>query len=413
MIKAQVSALAAAAAASAPASRPINPVPQWQTPPPHTATPFAPGALDALLAATGKPATPTLPPSLPIPPPPSSGNASSLIDALRAAGLAPNTTIPPPPGPDSNPAASLLRSLTGQSAPFAQQPTVTRPRLVATFSSTPPDLKLFRPAILSSLYESQPTQCSTCARRFAGTDAGRAAKAAHLDWHFRTNQRIADAAADGRAQYRKFYLDEMPWITLPNFDPSSGVVAADLDDNIDPAAAGDHGLANSGSSAAGPMRISGAGTQKDVYVTVPASGEANTTCPVCQEAFTASWHDGAQEWVWMDAIWDVGKVVHASCHDEVSKISTTTTAATTAAAAAAATAIATAGGVGGIAKAENGIETVARNGESSLGKRKAEVSCFVISIFDAICAACSCSLADHIEQDVLASLRAKLTKGTA
>lgn len=262
----------------------------------------------------------------------------------------------------------------------------------------PPDLKIFRPAILSSLYESQPTQCSTCARRFAGTDAGRAAKAAHLDWHFRTNQRIADAAADGRAQYRKFYLDEMPWITLPNFDPSSGVVAADLNDNVDPAAAGAHGLANGGSAAAGSMRVRGAGNQKDVYVTVPAAGEANTTCPVCQEPFTASWHDGAQEWVWMDAVWVAGKVVHASCNDEVSKISTTTTAATAAAANAAATATATAaGGVGGIAKTENGIESAARSGESSLGKRKAEVSCFAISISDAICAACSCSLADNIE----------------
>lgn len=47
----------------------------------------------------------------------------------------------------------------------------------------------------------------TCGRRFLATEEGREKKARHLDWHFRTNQRLADSAK--RGQSRSWYVDEL------------------------------------------------------------------------------------------------------------------------------------------------------------------------------------------------------------
>ena len=76
----------------------------------------------------------------------------------------------------------------------------------------------FNPSLLSSLYSALPTQCPTCALRFASPPEGRAAKAAHLDWHFRTNQRIADSVH--RSLHRNWYPDEHAWLALKEVDVS-------------------------------------------------------------------------------------------------------------------------------------------------------------------------------------------------
>ena len=57
------------------------------------------------------------------------------------------------------------------------------------------------------MYEALPNQCSTCGRRFLATEEGRTKKARHLDWHFRTNQRLADSVK--RGQSRSWYVDEL------------------------------------------------------------------------------------------------------------------------------------------------------------------------------------------------------------
>ena len=64
-----------------------------------------------------------------------------------------------------------------------------------------------RPHLIDLLYGARPNQCSTCGRRFLATDGDRKKKARHLDWHFRTNQRLADSAR--RGQSRSWYVDEM------------------------------------------------------------------------------------------------------------------------------------------------------------------------------------------------------------
>lgn len=63
-----------------------------------------------------------------------------------------------------------------------------------------------RMALVALLYEAKSNRCGTCGRRFPATPEGREKKARHLDWHFKTNQRMVDATQ--RAQTRSWYVDE-------------------------------------------------------------------------------------------------------------------------------------------------------------------------------------------------------------
>lgn len=63
-----------------------------------------------------------------------------------------------------------------------------------------------RVALVVSLYEAKSNRCGTCGRRFPTTQEGKEKKARHLDWHFKTNQRMSEAAK--RAQTRSWYVDE-------------------------------------------------------------------------------------------------------------------------------------------------------------------------------------------------------------
>lgn len=60
--------------------------------------------------------------------------------------------------------------------------------------------------MIANLYEARSNRCGTCGRRFFATEEGKEKKARHLDWHFKTNQRMAEAAK--RAQNRSWYVDE-------------------------------------------------------------------------------------------------------------------------------------------------------------------------------------------------------------
>lgn len=345
MIRAQISQLAAglppvSTPAPAPSAFPVPPTPQWQpptpvqptstpvyqppVPPPAAQTPapsaFAPGMLEQLLASTAngqKPSTPQMSAALPIlqnlpqvmqaprpaisTPTPAPLPTANLMEQLRLAGIVqpsstPAAAAPPPPPPVANPAASLLQQLQGLSAfipPIGGATAKVRiPRSQAALENS------FSPAIVSSLYEAQPNQCSLCGRRFPGTDEGRKKKAAHLDWHFRNNQRIADAVHKG--QNRSWYVDDIDWIQLPTTDITSSADAEGEAAKL---------VANKAAERKkGP---------KDLWVPAPTGAAANVPCPICQERFEAVWHEEAQEWVWMDAKRVGGRVYHATCHEEV------------------------------------------------------------------------------------------------
>ncbi|KJX96236.1 mRNA cleavage factor complex component Pcf11 like protein [Zymoseptoria brevis] len=345
-IKAQVSSMTPALAAPQPTPQP--PTPQWQTPaqyppyqqpptgfpPPQSFTPQTNGppapapnplaGLQALLANAPKPSTPQLRAAMPDlrnashsqmnsiqnhAVAPSVNGAADLIASLTKAGLinvGPNSTpLPPsaPPAalaPPADPTAALLKSL--QSILPTQPPQGAAPQLamspMAATSQVPisaASLKVFRPELIYKLYDGQPNQCSTCGRRFLATEEGRQAKNRHLDWHFRTNQRIADPALN-RGHHRNWYVDEMEWIRHVEFDPSTTT-----------ATAGDAQAAAKAKK--GPQ---------DQSVRAPA-GMTKNTCNICFEEMKSSYSEDLQDWIFTNATVHNGRIVHVTCLAEMSK----------------------------------------------------------------------------------------------
>ncbi|KAI9867107.1 MAG: hypothetical protein M1830_005841 [Pleopsidium flavum] len=191
--------------------------------------------------------------------------------------------------------------------PIAATPTVLpaalpRPALVEISNDveiTSASLKLSRPHLISTLYEAQSNQCTSCGRRFVATEEGKRKKAKHLDWHFRVNQRMADAAK--RGQNRSWYVDEMEWIK-----------SRESEEDI---------VNTNGNGVSAPTIVTSAPKDpKSKWIRVPDDPAlANSHCPICQEKFETQWNTDAQDFVWMDAVKIGARVYHASCHAEASK----------------------------------------------------------------------------------------------
>ncbi|TKA68761.1 hypothetical protein B0A55_07413 [Friedmanniomyces simplex] len=326
---------------------------------------FAPGALNdlqALLMNGQKPSTPQMRAAAPVlqhaphsqlhsmqnnvasAPPTSTADLlaalskSGVLSSLPTSTVAPSTPMPAiGAAPLMSSTASMLQSLQSFLPP-SQQGTPTlrtahmaglgKPRIPMTSAA----LKTFRPELVRALYEDQPNQCSTCGRRFLATEEGRAKKERHLDWHFRTNQRMADPNTS-RGQHRQWFVDEVEWISVPEFDPSTAS-AAD-------AATG---------AVAKKLKQKG---PEDQYLRAPA-GVTRLTCSVCQEEMKSSYSDELQDWVFMNAVYYNGKPAHATCVEEMKKPLT--------------------GGAGALAAALSAAGQRQRSAtpESMLGKRKAE-----------------------------------------
>ena len=208
-----------------------------------------------------------------------------------------------------------------------------------------------RPHLIASLYNARPSQCSTCGRRFATDATGKARKARHLDYHFRTNRRLAESTRS--SVNRAWYVDEMEWIRFREID--------DADEAPDPAKSPppSHNGAGRGGGAAADAGRDGVG-ERVSYVKAPADAVArDQACPICQERFETLWLDEMQEFVWGDAVDVGGRVFHKSCRDEVSRDS--------------ATPAPNGGGPGGGLKA---VKAEVKNGGAGLspvlGKRKME-----------------------------------------
>jgi len=151
------------------------------------------------------------------------------------------------------------------------------------------------PTLLTALYDPTSTRCTTCGRRFADTPAGRTQKSNHIDWHFRTNQKIADATRT--SQHRSWYPDEHEWIACNDLDPSSGI--PDTTSNT-----------STSNPSKGPTKRS---------IPAPTEMGVNKECPICQDRFEQIFDADSQEWIWLDAVRPDprGKVYHASCWEEV------------------------------------------------------------------------------------------------
>lgn len=192
---------------------------------------------------------------------------------------------------------------------------------------TPAALKTFRPELVHALYDAHPNQCSTCGRRFAATNDARAKKDRHLDWHFRTNQRMADPNTN-RGQHRNWYIPELDWIKLTEFDASTTTASE---------------------SAAQPAQKKKQAGPEDKFVRAPP-GTTKATCSICFEEMKTSYSEELQDWIFPAATTYGGKIVHAQCLAEMLR-----------------------GQQGGsLAAALGGQRQRSATPDSSLGKRKAE-----------------------------------------
>ncbi|KAI0513223.1 hypothetical protein F5B22DRAFT_612736 [Xylaria bambusicola] len=279
---------------------------------------FGSGALAAIMArnsATPQVPTPQPPPAAPVPirsPPPqrvesqkvasAPADPMALMNMLRQAGMLPPATpaTSTTPVPSTTPSATLPFPL-----PLPQMVKNTQIPLPGTIESLTSDillkassLKQFRPQLLPLLFEAQGPQCTQCGRRFPTTEEGKKRKTAHMDWHFRVNQRSNET--EKRGLHRSWLVDEMDWInTRETIDKDHVVQTGDTDPT-------------SGSAVAK--------APKTQYIPVPDDPVlAASVCPICQDKFETRWLDDAQEFVWADAIKVGDRVYHASCHQEAFK----------------------------------------------------------------------------------------------
>jgi pre-mRNA cleavage complex 2 protein Pcf11 len=228
IVRDQVSTLAASRPPSttpnAASNGPTVPPPQLSTPPVQPVSQplqhlLNPGTLAELIKATASRQQPTPPPAMPavLPQMPQQNSTppaaeNPLIAALRARGLLPSGPTPPSLTPSTSSTPVPGRSTLPFMMPNGIQPTpqISTPMPAANSTSGVPmstaSMKIPRFGLIVSLYDSRPNKCGTCGRRFFATEEGKEMKARHLDWHFKTNQRMTESSL--RAQNRSWYVDE-------------------------------------------------------------------------------------------------------------------------------------------------------------------------------------------------------------
>ncbi|KAI1182329.1 hypothetical protein F5B17DRAFT_194691 [Nemania serpens] len=279
---------------------------------------FGSGALAAIMArnsVTAQVPTPQAPVApIPVQSPPAPQKVESqkavpaptdpmaLMKMLRQAGILPPATPASgaTPMPSTTPSTTLPFPL--PLPPVARSTQPTQPGTIETLTSDimlkASSLKQFRPQLLPLLFEAQGPQCTQCGRRFPTNEAGKKRKTAHMDWHFRVNQRSNDT--EKRGLHRSWLVDEMDWINTRE--------TIDEDHVVQPGGAD---TAAGGSTTKIP---------KTQYIPVPDDPVlAASVCPICQDKFETRWLDDAQEFVWADAIKVGDRIYHASCHREAFK----------------------------------------------------------------------------------------------
>ncbi|OKL59084.1 hypothetical protein UA08_05838 [Talaromyces atroroseus] len=308
LVRDQVSALAPASTFP-PAITATLPPQQAATPQPNLATLLNPNTLAGLLQATANRQQPTPPPALAsnlsqLQPSstPQAAAENPLIASLRARGL-----LPPVSATGTPPAATpfnLPLIIPGQTPPVSVPTPQNASDITINVHLSTASIKIPRPVLINSLYDAKSNRCGTCGRRFSTTEEGKQKKARHLDWHFRTNQRMTDAIK--RGQNRSWYVDERDWIKSREYDDDSGLTSAG------PGASAGNGTTSEEEAAKKQPQKQWIRAPNDVTL-------RNSPCPICQEKFESTWSEDVQDWIWQDAIKVGNRVYHASCYAEVTK----------------------------------------------------------------------------------------------
>lgn len=237
-----------------------------------------------------------------------------------------NSAYMPPPtstAPLSNPSApalpndlsALLAQLSGSTpAQTTQSAKPSQPVVDLSHES----IKIPRLDLINRrLYRAAPSQCMTCGRRFPRTPEGKVRKARHLDYHFRTNARINQAEAAGRQGVCRAWLPGIrEWVSAREWDDADETVADKKTSEGEADANADANGADKKKKDTTPyVRVPDQGTLDDSV----RKGQPMNVCPICQDEFNGVWHDGAQEWVWLDAVKAGTRIYHASCYAEVKR----------------------------------------------------------------------------------------------
>ncbi|KAJ6171603.1 hypothetical protein N7470_000670 [Penicillium chermesinum] len=302
-----------------PAPVPSAPAPVSTPPAQTTSQPLQqllnPATLAELIKKTSVNQQPTPPPQIPaalpsmpqVHPNVAPSVENPLIAALRARGLLPSASAPPMMAPSNNtpPTAGALPFFIPGQLQSTPVPMPQAPAMNGSSSSVPMNtasMKIPRLHLVVSLYDAKSNRCGTCGRRFLATEEGREKKARHLDWHFKTNQRMTEAAK--RAQTRSWYVDERDWIKSREADDEQDATGAEATAE---GAAGADGIATQ----QGPPKQ---------WIRAPNDATLrNTPCPICQEKFEPTWSEEEQDWIWQDAVRVGPRIYHASCYNEVTK----------------------------------------------------------------------------------------------
>ncbi|KAG9771325.1 hypothetical protein ABEF93_008007 [Exophiala dermatitidis] len=272
-----------------------------------------------------------MPPQATMPQPPAPAatslfNSTNLAELLRATAAQQQAVQPPnyygqipsgatnslpvnnvPPPVPENPLLAQLRASGLLSAvPTPPPGTTSAMPSHATYGADPVDevslasasIRIRRPHLIAKFLNARPNQCSTCGRRFTLDEAGRAKKARHLDWHFKTKARMLEA--EKRGQNRSWYVDEREWIASKEYEDDAGPVDAN------------------GAPVNGAAAVAKKKTQD--FVRVPADPALRSLpCPIDQEPFKSEWSEDVQDFIWKDAVQIGGRYYHASCYAEVTK----------------------------------------------------------------------------------------------
>lgn len=125
----------------------------------------------------------------------------------------------------------------------------------------------------------------------------------------------------GTGASRSWYIDEVEWIAYRETDDADPVEEGSAETNGVSGHEDSHGGASKAKT--GDKGIA----KGKVERFIPAPPDAalrKQACPICQEEFKAEYHEGEQEWVYMDAVkvppvGENGKIYHASCLDELAQ----------------------------------------------------------------------------------------------
>lgn len=128
----------------------------------------------------------------------------------------------------------------------------------------------------------------------------------------------------GTGASRSWYIDEKEWIAYREHDDADAVIETPPETN---GASGTDAerREGAGSTATGGGRVGGKAKALEKFIAAPSDAALRKqVCPICQEEFKAEYHEGEQEWVFMDAVkvpavGEGAKVYHASCLEEMAK----------------------------------------------------------------------------------------------